>query len=347
MNLEIRYPTGNSHRVEYPGTLVSIGRDPSCDLVLSDAKCSRRHAVIENGPSGLGVRDTGSANGVFLNGKRIERATLREGDLLRIGEVIIKVLGDEEAEGTVIVEAEDLKPLPPPPMSARSQALTTTEMSQVSADAIPRAGPPPQQPKTPAPGGPPAGSSARADPSPRVAGRRPDSGPAVAVGARGPRSRPLTISVLAILWALAALAWVAGGLAGATSLGWSGLAALGAAAGGLLLAAVSVLLAFGLWTQSPWARPFQIALAAFGVLACPFLPAAVTTLIYMLRPDVRAAFQGKGDLEGPGPADEATTAGSAETAFSLSILGMVFLGFVISAGLAWWAAHGGGRAPVY
>ena len=75
--------------------------------MLNDAKCSRRHAVIENGPSGLGVRDTGSANGVFLNGKRIERATLREGDLLRIGEVIIKVLG-EEAEGTVVVEADML-----------------------------------------------------------------------------------------------------------------------------------------------------------------------------------------------------------------------------------------------
>ncbi len=341
MNLEIRYPTGSSHTVEYAGTLVSIGRDPSCDLVLNDAKCSRRHAVLENGPSGLAVRDTGSANGVFLNGKRIERAILRDGDLLRIGEVIIKVLGEKEAEGTVIVEAEDLKPLPPPPMSARSQALTTTEVAQVPSGAIPRAGPPPQQAKTPPPEAPAIASSARADGSPRGAGRRADSGPMAADGAR---SRPLTISVLAILWALAALAWVAGGLAAATSLGWSGLGALGAAAGGLLVAAVSALLAFGLWTQSPWARPFQIAMAAFGILVCPFLPAAVTTLIYMLRPDVRAAFHSKQGLEGP-PAP-ATTAGSAETAFSLSILGMVFLGFVISAGFAWWSAHSGGRIPV-
>jgi hypothetical protein len=345
MNFEIRYPTGSSHTVEYPGTLVSIGRDPSCDLVLNDAKCSRRHAVIENGPSGLAVRDTGSANGVFLNGKKVERASIQEGDLLRIGEVIIKVLGGG-AEGTMVVEAEDL-PLHPPPMSARSQALTTTEIASLPAGAIPRAGPPPQQPKTPPPmESPPIGSSARADPSPGVVGWRAASGPAAAVGPRGPRPRPLTISVLAILWALAALAWAAGGLAVATSLGWSGLLALGAAAGGLLLAAVSVLLAFGLWTQSPWARPFQIAMAVLGILACPFLPAAVTTLIYMLRPDVRSAFRGKGDFEGPALADEASAAGSAETAFSLSILGMVFLGFVLSAVLAWWGALGG-RAPVY
>jgi predicted component of type VI protein secretion system len=332
MNLEIRYPTGSSHTVEYPGKLVSIGRDPSCDLVLNDAKCSRRHAVIEDGPSGLALRDTGSANGVFLNGKRVERAILRDGDLLRIGEVIIKVLGEKEAEGTVIVESEELKPLPPPPMSARSQALPTTRIAKVPSGAIERAGPPPQQPNTPAPGAPSVGSAARADSSPRVAARR---APA--------HSRPLTVSVLAILWALAALAWVASGITVATNLGWSGLLALGAAAGGLLLAVVSVLLAFGLWSQSPWARPFQIAMAALGILACPFLPASVTTLIYMLRPEVRAAFQGKRDLEG---ADEATTAGSAETAFSLSILGMVLLGFIVSVGFAWWSARGGGRVPL-
>ena len=97
MKFEIRYPTGGAHRVEFPGTLISVGRDPACDLVLSDSKCSRRHAVIEEGPSGLVVRDTGSANGVFLNGKKIERAALEEGDLLRMGEVIIWRLFNEAA----------------------------------------------------------------------------------------------------------------------------------------------------------------------------------------------------------------------------------------------------------
>src|SRR6266704_270950 len=95
MKFEIRYPTGSTHTVEYTQTLVSVGRDPTCDVVLNDAKCSRRHAVIEAGPTGLAVRDTGSANGVFLNGRKVERATLEDGDFLRMGEVIIKILAGE------------------------------------------------------------------------------------------------------------------------------------------------------------------------------------------------------------------------------------------------------------
>jgi hypothetical protein len=92
---------------------------------------------------------------------------------------------------------------------------------------------------------------------------------------------------------------------------------------------VTAVLAFGLWSRSPWARPLQIVLAGLGILACPFLPAAITTLIYMLRAEVRAAFSGKKDLGDLLPADaEALSTGAAETAFSLSILGMVLLGLL-------------------
>ena len=62
-----------------------MGRDPSCDLVLNDLKCSRRHAVVEAGPDGLAIRDTGSANGIFVNGKKIERSALKAGDVVRLG----------------------------------------------------------------------------------------------------------------------------------------------------------------------------------------------------------------------------------------------------------------------
>ncbi len=99
---------------------------------------------------------------------------------------------------------------------------------------------------------------------------------------------------------------------------------------------MAVLLAFGLWSKSPWARLLQIALAALGILACPFLPAAVTTLIYMLRAEVRAAFSGKKDLRDLPPAEaEALVTGSAEMAFTLSILGMVLLGLLLTALLTW------------
>src|SRR5207344_2661672 len=111
MRFEIRYPTGSPHLVELQGTLVILGRDPSCDLVLSDPKCSRRHAVIEAVAHGLTIRDTGSANGVFVNAKRVERASLEPDDLIRVGEVIIKVL-PEEITGTVVMGPDELEPGP-------------------------------------------------------------------------------------------------------------------------------------------------------------------------------------------------------------------------------------------
>jgi hypothetical protein len=308
MKFEIRYPTGGAHRVEFPGTLISVGRDPACDLVLSDSKCSRRHAVIEAGPTGLAVRDTGSANGVFLNGKKIERAALEDGDLIRMGEVIIKVVG-EGASGTVVVGPEDLEALPPPPLPKSHASLTTTDIGELPAGVGPRAGPPPKLVK------------------PHL---------------RGPVPRPLTVSVLAVLWSLASLIFAGGGLATASVLRWEGAAAWGAALGGLVLAAVAAGLALGLWSRSPWARPLQIVLAGLGILACPFLPAAVTTLIYMLRAEVRAAFSGKKDLGDLLPADaEALSTGAAETAFSLSILGMVALGLIAIALLGFLTPRGG------
>jgi hypothetical protein len=340
VKFEIRYPTGGAHRVEFPGTLISVGRDPACDLVLSDSKCSRRHAVIEAGPSGLAVRDTGSANGVFLNGKKIERATLEEGDLLRMGEVIIKIMG-EGTSGTVVVGPEELEPLPPPPLSKHAQ-LPKTDVGELPAGFGPRAGPPPKLSQTPS--GPIEAL--------RVAPRQPaasasslESTGRKAIPAsherRGPIPRPLTVSVLAVLWALGALVFAVTGLAAAIALRWEGAAAWSAAVGGLVLAAVAAGLAFGLWSRSPWARPLQIVLAGLGILACPFLPAAITTLIYMLRAEVRAAFSGKKDLGDLLPAEaEALSTGAAETAFCLSILGMLLLGLIATALAAFLAPRG-------
>ena len=87
MRFEVRYPTGAPHEIELQGTLAVLGRDPSCDLVLNDVKCSRRHAVVEAGPDGLAIRDTESANGIFVNGIQVRYARLDDGDLVTFGTV--------------------------------------------------------------------------------------------------------------------------------------------------------------------------------------------------------------------------------------------------------------------
>lgn len=90
-------PTSPARRdIPLPRSVLSIGRDPSNDLVLPDAMVSRRHAVIEFRSSQYFLRDCNSSNGSLINGDRISERELRDGDLLAIGTV--RLLYREEAE---------------------------------------------------------------------------------------------------------------------------------------------------------------------------------------------------------------------------------------------------------
>jgi uncharacterized RDD family membrane protein YckC len=66
-------------------TILTIGRDPSNDLVLPDAMVSRRHAVVEHRGRQFVLRDCSSANGSVVNGDRVSERALRDGDLVAIG----------------------------------------------------------------------------------------------------------------------------------------------------------------------------------------------------------------------------------------------------------------------
>lgn len=74
---------GRAHPVTSAG--VVIGRSRECDLRVADGNASRRHAeVIRDGES-YAVVDLGSTNGTELNGRRINRETLNDGDRITIG----------------------------------------------------------------------------------------------------------------------------------------------------------------------------------------------------------------------------------------------------------------------
>ena len=88
MKFWLRHPDGSEAEVELgPGSV--LGREKSCHLVLDDARCSRRHAVLE--ADGLTIRDTQSANGIFVNGRKVETAVLKAGDLVRLGDTEMTV----------------------------------------------------------------------------------------------------------------------------------------------------------------------------------------------------------------------------------------------------------------
>ena len=76
--------------VELPeaGRPFILGRVQGCDLVIRDERASRQHAELRAEPGG-GVRvvDLGSANGTFVDGRRVDEALLAGGEELRIGGV--------------------------------------------------------------------------------------------------------------------------------------------------------------------------------------------------------------------------------------------------------------------
>jgi DNA-binding SARP family transcriptional activator len=77
----------DGQRFALVGTATRIGRSPDNDIVLSDAKVSRHHAVITDDGRTFLITDLGSANGVRVLGQRIDPSVeLREGDRIRIGD---------------------------------------------------------------------------------------------------------------------------------------------------------------------------------------------------------------------------------------------------------------------
>jgi hypothetical protein len=291
MRFEVSYPTGAVHEVELPGSVVVLGRDPTCDLVLNDTKCSRRHAVVEDGPGGPEIRDAGSANGVEVNGRRVSRARLRPGDTVRLGDVRLKVLGDLEATVVIGPEALDLA---------------------FDADVPRSVGEPP--------------NAASVEVTVPTSERATALSPAAARPSRAlRRSRPLTVTVLVALWLATAIAAPAAGILVAVRAGLGTIASAAVVAGALLLGAAGGVMALGLRALAPWARHLQIAIATVGILACPFSLASATVLLYLLRPEVRRGFEERGvDRERAG-------AGSSEPTFALSLVGMLALGFLVTA----------------
>ncbi len=68
----------------------TIGRDPTNELVLSDAGISWRHARIEDRGDAWSVVDLGSTNGMVVNGNRCPEAALSHGDKVVLGRTVLR-----------------------------------------------------------------------------------------------------------------------------------------------------------------------------------------------------------------------------------------------------------------
>ena len=75
-----------------PGNIKTVGRAKRADFVVDAALVSRLHCRLAAGAGEIEAVDLESTNGTYVNGERVARAMLREGDKLRVGAVELVVL---------------------------------------------------------------------------------------------------------------------------------------------------------------------------------------------------------------------------------------------------------------
>ncbi len=86
--------SGESRQVELKPEGTTIGRSPSCDIVVDSMDVSRRHACAFRDGLGRWVfEDLGSSNGLFVNGVRVEACTVGPDDEVTIGPASLSLSG--------------------------------------------------------------------------------------------------------------------------------------------------------------------------------------------------------------------------------------------------------------
>jgi DNA-binding NtrC family response regulator len=77
-----------------------VGSGPGCDLVIAEPTVSRNHLELEVVPEGIAVTDTGSRNGTFYLGQRVEKMVLGVGGRLQVGgTAVLAIDADTDALG--------------------------------------------------------------------------------------------------------------------------------------------------------------------------------------------------------------------------------------------------------
>jgi hypothetical protein len=103
----------------FPLTLdtVTVGRDPLADIVLNDPEISRHHAQFMETPAGYDLKDLGSTNGSFVDGKRIggEPVTLSPGQIVMFGSNVTLIYQATSAADPLATMVAPSAGVPQPP----------------------------------------------------------------------------------------------------------------------------------------------------------------------------------------------------------------------------------------
>jgi adenylate cyclase len=109
----LELPSGKAVPIE---SACSIGRAPSNQVVLDDEHVSRHHAVVRTAAAdGCWIVDLGSANGTYVNQRRVTAQRLRDGDTIIIGSCLIvfrsSAAGDRGGSAILLDTVHDIRPI--------------------------------------------------------------------------------------------------------------------------------------------------------------------------------------------------------------------------------------------
>ena len=140
-----------------PSSGITIGRDAASGVVVAQNEVSRKHAEVAPVAGGYELRDH-SANGVFVNGVRLERPTiLSRADVIRIGTEEFRFYADVAAPAAPPAHGAPAVPAPPVAKPVAPPAASPPPVAE--APPAPRAAEP--APPAPAPAEPPRPTEAR------------------------------------------------------------------------------------------------------------------------------------------------------------------------------------------
>jgi pSer/pThr/pTyr-binding forkhead associated (FHA) protein len=88
---------------------------PPASICLNGVKVSKTHCVFHVDGTQLKISDLSSTNGVFVNGKRLDNANLKEKDRLVIGDFVLEVSASGPGKSS------DKKKVPPRPSTKKSE----------------------------------------------------------------------------------------------------------------------------------------------------------------------------------------------------------------------------------